>query len=398
MTKKLFEDNVMEKECGAVVENCVPMKSGFGIVLDQTVFFPEGGGQLSDVGWLETEADEKIPVMHVRIKDGIILHEINKELSVGTRVNAVLDWQIRFDHMQQHCGEHLLSYAFWKLFGCDNVGFHMNSEIVTIDLDKAVSLKEIHRAEELANKQIQENKIIRVKWMSHMEAAKLNLRKFNEKITGMLRIVSIEGSDTCTCCGTHPPATGMVGLVKIFHTEKHKEGMRIYFLCGRLALQAITQRLEALAKAARTLSVKDEEIAAGVARLSEENRQLKKNSHEQGEMLMEYQVRDLLAASHTDARGNICLTVLSDTLTANYAKELAKHLAKIPKAQALIAYAFNGRINYILSLGNEAAGDCRKVLRQINDMLNGQGGGKENFAQGSASVQHGWQELLKKII
>jgi alanyl-tRNA synthetase len=92
------------------------------------------------------------------------------------------------------------------------------------------------------------------------------------------------------------------------------------------------------------------------------------------------------------------LTVLSDTLTANYAKELAKHLAKIPKAQALIAYAFNGRINYILSLGNEAAGDCRKVLRQINDMLNGQGGGKENFAQGSASVQHGWQELLKKII
>ena len=135
MSKKIFEEDVMCRECKAIVQACEPFKDGFGIVLDQTVFFPEGGGQLSDSGWLIV-GDQRIPVGHVRIQDEVILHETAQAIPTGTEVEAVLDWPVRFDHMQQHCGEHLLSYAFWKLFQADNVGFHMNPELVTIDLNK----------------------------------------------------------------------------------------------------------------------------------------------------------------------------------------------------------------------------------------------------------------------
>ena len=322
----------MCRTCRAVVQECVPLKAGFGIVLDQTVFFPEGGGQLSDTGWLEA-AGERIPVSHVRTQEGVILHEVSRELSTGCEVGAVLDWPVRFDHMQQHCGEHLLSYAFWKLFGADNVGFHMNPDIVTIDLNKEVTADEAREAETLANQHIQENRSIHAQWMEHSEAAGLTTRKFNEKLTGQLRIVSVEGSDVCTCCGTHPSATGMVGLLKIFKLEKHKEGTRVYFLCGRLALQGIGRRLDALAEASRFLSIREEEIHAAVTRLREENQRLRETLHERNAALMENEVRKLLANPPADEEGNVRLTLLSDTLDAAGAKALVSRLAEVPKAR-----------------------------------------------------------------
>ena len=387
----------MCRTCRAVVQECVPLKAGFGIVLDQTVFFPEGGGQLSDTGWLEA-AGERIPVSHVRTQEGVILHEVSRELSTGCEVGAVLDWPVRFDHMQQHCGEHLLSYAFWKLFGADNVGFHMNPDIVTIDLNKEVTADEAREAETLANQHIQENRSIHAQWMEHSEAAGLTTRKFNEKLTGQLRIVSVEGSDICTCCGTHPPATGMVGLLKIFKLEKHKEGTRVYFLCGRLALQEIGRRLDALAEASRFLSIREEEIHAAVTRLREENQRLRETLHERNAALMENEVRKLLANPPADEEGNVRLTLLSDTLDAAGAKALVSRLAEVPKARVTVAYASNDRINYILALGDGASGSCRERLQLLNAALGGRGGGKDSLAQGSAPACGGWQEILRKVL
>ena len=134
-TKRLFDEDVMQKECEAEVVRTEPYHGGFAVVLDQTVFFPEGGGQLSDTGTL-TAAGKALAVTHVHEKAGEIFHETKEPLEPGTKVQAKLDWTVRFDHMQQHCGEHMLSYAFYKLFGAHNVGFHMSADMVGIDLDK----------------------------------------------------------------------------------------------------------------------------------------------------------------------------------------------------------------------------------------------------------------------
>ena len=397
MSRKIFEEDVMCQTCKAIVEACEPFKDGFGIVLDQTVFFPEGGGQLSDSGWLIV-GEQRIPVSHVHIQDEVIVHETAEAIPAGTAVEALLDWPVRFDHMQQHCGEHLLSYAFWKLFQADNVGFHMNPELVTIDLNKEVTADEVRQAEDMVNQQIQEDRPIHAEWMDHTEAAKLTLRKFNEKITGPLRIVRVEGSDVCTCCGTHPPTTGMVGLVKIFRVEKHKDGSRISFLCGRLAQQVISQRLDALGAAARSLSIREEEIGDGVDRLSEEIRQLKEKLHERNQQLFAGMVRNLVAAASPDADGRIRLTVLSDDLEAEEAKELARRLAEVQKARAVVAYESKGRVNYLVALGEGNAENGRDLLQQINTLLGGRGGGRPDFGQGSAPAQPGWQDQLRRLL
>lgn len=396
MTKELFYDDVMLRECQAVVTDCVELKKGYGIVLDQTVFFPEGGGQLSDVGSL-VAGERRVAVTHVRTKDGIIYHETAEPIAPDTQVTAVLDWQTRMDHMQQHAGEHLLSYAFWQMYGADNVGFHMQPDMVAIDLSREVTDAEAARAEEFANAQIMEDRPITARYLPHTEAAHLTTRKFNDKIAGMLRIVTIEGSDVCTCCGTHPPTTGMIGPVKIFKTEKHKEGTRVYFLCGRLAVAEIARRMSALAIAARSLSIKDEDIADGVARLADENKTLREELHAAQTELINIRAARLIAGAAPNAAGDLELTVLDDTLDPATARALAQRLAEEPHASILVAYTHNDRLNYITARGTKSGLSARERLAAINKALNGKGGGKENLAQGSAPLVDGWQEKIKSL-
>ena len=233
MTVKLFENNSLLKECTATVTACTEKEGQYLVELDQTVFFPEGGGQLSDKG----KINEAV-VSHVSEKDGHIYHECDKPLEAGTEVKAVLDWKVRLDRMQQHLGEHLLSYACWKLFKANNIGFHMNEDDVFIDLDKELTEEELLKAELYTNEIIWENRPVHISYMDSTEAVKLKdkMRKFNSKLTGTLRIVSVEDADICTCCGTHPPFTGMLGSVKVIRHEKHKGGCRVEFVCGSRAL------------------------------------------------------------------------------------------------------------------------------------------------------------------
>ena len=251
MTVKLFENNSMLKECEAVVTACTEKDGKFLVELDQTVFFPEGGGQLSDKGKIND-----VVVEHVSEKDGHIYHECTSALAVGTSVKAVLDWPVRLDRMQQHLGEHILSFACWKLFEAHNVGFHMNEDSVFIDLDKELTEEELLKAELFTNEIIWENRPVHVDYIDSTEAVKLKdkMRKFNDKLTGILRIVSVENADICTCCGTHPPFTGMIGSVKVLRHEKHKGGCRVEFLCGRRALLDMDKKNSTLLMVAAALT------------------------------------------------------------------------------------------------------------------------------------------------
>lgn len=397
MTQKIYEEDVLCRECSAVVTDCHEMKKGFAIELDRTVFFPEGGGQLSDTGVIEHDG-VSVRVRHVRSKDGHILHETAESIDVGTKVMARIDWQTRFDHMQQHCGEHLLSYAFWKLFNANNIGFHESEDMVTIDLDKKVTQEDTRKAEAMANRDIERDLKVKAEWMPHDEAAKLNTRKFNHDIKGSLRIVSVEDSDICTCCGTHPPRTGMVGLVKVFRIQSWKGGTRVYFLCGRQALDEIGKRLDALSKASNLLSIKDEEIEEGTERLINENKELIAKLHAMEESAARKRALELVQSTAACDDGTKRICVIEDDMPARDASLLAKAAAEDDAAAILVVYKDGGRIGYIAARGSKAKGSCRDDIRMLGESLSGRGGGRDSYAQGSAQASDGWREKAKTAL
>ncbi|WP_417083336.1 alanyl-tRNA editing protein [Mitsuokella jalaludinii] len=396
-TKRLFDKNVMQRECEAVVVRTEPYHEGYAVVLDQTVFFPEGGGQLSDTGTL-TAGEKALPVKHVHEKAGEIFHETKEPLAPGTKVVAKIDWPVRFDHMQQHCGEHMLSYAFYKLFGAHNVGFHMSADMVGIDLDREVDWQQALQAERFTNREIQEDRPVTTKLVPAEEAAKMNLRKFNDKLTGILRIVTVEGSDSCTCCGTHPTSSGMVGLVKIFKVEKHKEGSRISFLCGREALERVEQYMLAALDASNLLSIKETELPDGIARLQQEKKELGERLTECTGKLLEYRIEEMKAHSATTEAGHAKFVFLESDMTPKEAKALAKRLGEIPEAFSAIFYQNGERLNYMFLATDGAAVNCQQVIRTVNEAFGGRGGGRPESCQGSAICPADWREKAEKLL
>lgn len=396
-TKRLFDENVMQRECEAVVVRTEPYHEGYAVVLDQTVFFPEGGGQLSDTGTL-TAGEKALPVKHVHEKAGEIFHETKEPLAPGTKVVAKIDWPVRFDHMQQHCGEHMLSYAFYKLFGAHNVGFHMSTDMVGIDLDREVDWQQALQAERFTNREIQEDRPVTTKLVPAEEAAKMNLRKFNDKLTGILRIVTVEGSDSCTCCGTHPTSSGMVGLVKIFKVEKHKEGSRISFLCGREALERVEQYMLAALDASNLLSIKETELPDGIARLQQEKKELGERLTECTGKLLEYRIEEMKAHSATTEAGHAKFVFLESDMTPKEAKALAKRLGEIPEAFSAIFYQNGERLNYMFLATDGAAVNCQQVIRTVNEAFGGRGGGRPESCQGSAICPADWREKAEKLL
>lgn len=392
MTVKLYENNSLLKSCQAVVTACTESKGKYLIELDQTVFFPEGGGQLSDKG---TISDAK--VAHVAEKDGHILHECDKPLEVGSMVEAKLDWMVRLDRMQQHLGEHILSYAFWKLFKANNVGFHMNEDNVTIDLDKEMTPEELLKAEHLTNEIIWDNRPVSVNYMdsTELEAHKNEMRKFNDKLTGILRIVSVEGADICTCCGTHPPFTGMVGSVKIIRSDKHKNGCRVEFLCGRRALLDADKKNNILLSVAADFSAKPEQVPERLAKLHKEVEELHEQLKAKTLALLERGLEDKLAEAALRADGSKLL-VMALTGDGKESKLLMPRLMTLTNTVSVIFSVQPERISYVLVLGADTSGDCRTYIKIVNEIFAGRGGGKPDCAQGGAPYCDDWQDKLEK--
>lgn len=392
MTVKLYENNSLLKSCQAVVTACTESKGKYLIELDQTVFFPEGGGQLSDKGII---SDAK--VAHVAEKNGHILHECDKPLAVGSMIEAKLDWMVRLDRMQQHLGEHILSYAFWKLFKANNVGFHMNEDNVTIDLDKEMTPEELLKAEHLTNEIIWDNRPVSVNYMdsTELEAHKNEMRKFNDKLTGILRIVSVEGADICTCCGTHPPFTGMVGSVKIIRSDKHKNGCRVEFLCGRRALLDADKKNNILLSVAADFSAKPEQVPERLAKLHKEVEELHEQLKAKTLALLERGLEDKLAEAALRADGSKLL-VMALTGDGKESKLLMPRLMTLTNTVSVIFSVQSERISYVLVLGADTSGDCRTYIKIVNEIFAGRGGGKPDCAQGGAPYCDDWQDKLER--
>ena len=260
--KKLYLEHMDVLACTAAVTACTPRRDGgFDVETDRTPLFPEGGGQRSDVGTMDGAR-----ILHCREENGTVLHTVEKPFAPGSTVQIEADGAVRRLHTQQHTGEHLLSFAYRKLFGAENIGFHMSETLVTIDLDRMLTEDEIAAGEAYANELVWSDRAVRIFTVDASALDGLPLRKKNETLTGDVRIVEIEGGEMCTCCGTHFTHTAPVGLIKVLEHARYKQGCRVTFVCGALALRHFAQENRELRRTAAQLSAKPDAVFDAVCR------------------------------------------------------------------------------------------------------------------------------------
>ncbi len=261
MTEKLYDKDSFLKGFTATVLDSFEKADGYFTILDRTAFFPEGGGQASDIGFLEDAR-----VYDVQISDGIIYHYTTKQLMKGQRVKGKVDFERRFDFMQQHSAEHIVSGVAHSLYGCENVGFHLGKDIVTLDFDKYLSEEQLLEIEEFANQKVYENEKFNC---YYPDANTLKALKYRSKkeLEGDVRIVEIENTDMCACCAPHVKSAGQIGLIKLLDTERLRGGIRIELKSGGRALKDYNEKYRNVRKISSALAVAQNEAAVGVERL-----------------------------------------------------------------------------------------------------------------------------------
>lgn len=382
MTEKLFEnDSFLDHETGRVI-SCQECESGFEIILDRTVFFPEGGGQPGDRGWLSG-----INVLDTYYRDGELIHLCDAPIAPGSLAEEKLDMERRLDHIQQHTGEHMLSFAFWKLFGAMNVGFHMNEKIATIDLDQELTAQQMREAEAFANHQIYENLPIRAYETTLSRLKNQKVRKISAKAGENPRVVEIEKGDICTCCGTHANFTGTVGIIKIIKSEKMRAGVRIEFLCGGRALQFF-ERQNGTARILMTeMSTDFDAIPLRLRELKSDMARIKARLKEKSEALLQLRAKEL-----RDQSENGVILALEENVTSSEARSLLNRLVEDSKAAAVVVFADAERVNYVCAAGKDSPADCKYFCDLLGSLYNGKGGGSKSFAQGGGKFSSDWRQ------
>ena len=366
MTQRLYYENAFLQEFTATVVSCEPEKSGFAVVLDRTAFYPEGGGQPGDRGTLGG-----VNVTDTRERGGEVVHLCDGPLEPGTTVEGKLDWLRRHDHMQQHSGEHLVSGLICYVYHCDNVGFHMGAETVTIDFNHSIPSDALPLLEEAANVKLWQGLPIVVSHPTPEELEGLDYRSKKE-LSGDVRIVTIPGADCCACCGTHLRQTSEIGLVKLLSIKPFREGVRIEMVAGDRAyryFRAVCEQNHAISVA---LSAKERETAAAVERLKGELADARYRL-----VGVENRLFDALAASH--AREPFAL-VFEEGLSPDALRRLCERLAAVCSDGAAVFTGADGEgWRYAVKLPPER-------VKAMNAALKGRGGGRDGFAQGSVGA------------
>ena len=362
-TRKIYYENCMLREFNARVLDCREENGRYRVLLDATAFYPEGGGQACDIGAL---ADAR--VLDVQELEGEIVHFCDRPLTVGAEVAGVIDWQRRFDLMQQHTGEHIVSGIVNRKFGYHNVGFHMGSDVVTIDFDGELSLEELHKIEEEANRVVWEDLPVNCVVPSEEDLPHIPYRT-KRALPWPVRIVSVPGVDSCACCGVHVKTTGQVGLIKLYSCVKFHQGVRIEMSCGQRAYNYVNQILEQNRRISHLLSAKMPETAQAVEALQKSLQEEKFRS-----VALQNRLFDAIAESYR----HIAFPLhFEDALSGGALRELAERIEKI--CGGAIVCAGNDESGYTVCVVGE---DARGVGTRAAQALCGRGGGKQYAWQG----------------
>jgi len=396
MTRRLYYEDAYCKEFEAAVVRCEERPDGtFGVVLDATAFYPEGGGQDGDTGTMEVIGDAaadaapaaagksdaapagggRIRVLDTHEKDGDCVHYTDAPVAVGARVRGRIDWQQRFDRMQNHSGEHIVSGLIHAAFGYDNVGFHMSRDRMTIDLSGTLTEEEIREIERRANEVVWDDREITATVYPEEEVAALTYRSKKE-LHGRVRIVRIPGADACACCGTHVRRTGEIGSIRLIAHEHFRGGSRIEMACGRWAYEYMSAIFGQNHEVSVLLSSKMHETAEAVAHLKEQESALSFR------MTQLTYARIEAAGEALRGRGNIA--VFAPDFDPVPVRKLCEAVKETCGGIAL-ALSGSDETGYMYTAGVKD-GDLRAFGKDLNAALSGRGGGRPYFLQGSVKA------------
>ena len=387
-TRKLYEEDAYLREFTAVVVDCRERKNGWAVELDRTAFYPEGGGQPADQGMITpVSSPESARVEDVHEKEGKVWHYVDRPLDTGTAVIGKIDWERRFDLMQQHSGEHIVSGLVHNRFGYDNVGFHMGSDVITIDFNGLLMEEDLQLIEREANQVIVSNALTEIFFPDPEELKELEYRSKKE-LTGKVRIVRFPGGDTCACCGTHVKRAGEIGVVKLLSVVEFREGVRVEMISGSRVLDWIRVIAGQNHLISVRLSAKPDQTAKAVERLGQENFELR------GQIARLEAKEFARLAGDYSGKGDVLL--FEEGLEADSVRRLADTVMQSCGGRcAVFSKKADGTFMYAMG---QAGGDLRALVKDMNQALSGRGGGKPFFVQGQVTAgEEKIREFFQKL-
>lgn len=369
-TERLYYQDAYQKEFDGTVLECRRSQKGWEVRLDRTAFYPEGGGQPCDIGTLD-----QIPVEDVQEKDGEIWHFVSEPVESGTPVHGKICWERRFDLMQQHSGEHIVSGLIHEKYGCDNIGFHMGPELITINFNGEIPPEGLEEIEQRANRYVWENRPTEISWPSAAQLEKIPYRSKKE-LEGDVRIVTYPGADICACCGIHVAHSGEIGQIMLVSSQRAKGGTQVEMLCGRRALRFSNEMKTQNRKISVLLSAKLKETAQAVEKLNQEYQQTK--------FRLVGMELERFASIAENLRGKGDQLIFQEDLAPDSVRKLAAGVMETCKGRCAVFSGKDGEgYRYAVGLEN---GDLREWTRRMNQALQGRGGGKPFFVQGSVQA------------
>ncbi len=380
--RKLFYEDINITEFEAVVVSCDydNDKKLYKVLLDSTAFFPEEGGQSADVGTLNGQ-----DVKDVQIKDDLVYHYVENAMEVGHKALGFVDWNQRFDFMQQHSGEHILSGLIHNKFGYNNVGFHLSTNEVTMDFNGTLSWEQIHVLEFEANKVIYKNLPIEISYPSSDELANMEYRSKIE-IDGQVRIVTIPEVDVCACCAPHVAYTGQIGILKVAGLQSYKGGVRLNILCGQRALKDYSAKLDSVSAMAQDMSIKQDQVVEGYRRLKEECQALKLKVNDIQAKCLNMSLSSL--PSPEESKNAVLFTDISDNVAIRNA---VNELMEKYSGYCSVFAGENGSYRFVV--GSKEL-DCNELATKLRSELGAKCGGNKVMIQGSVD---GNKEQIESI-
>ena len=369
MTRKLFYEDPDLAAFSAKVVSCEKENDRWAIILDATAFYPEGGGQAADVGALGA-----VRVLDTRERGEEVVHFCDGSLEIGAEVAGKIDWEHRFDLMQQHTGEHIVSGILNRRFGYQNTGFHVGAEVMEVDFDGPLTPEELSQVEEEANRAIWENLSVKC-WYPTKEELPRVFYRTKRALPWPVRIVQVPGYDSCACCGIHVKSTGQVGLIKILSCVKFHQGVRLEMVCGQRAYRYITEVFDQNKQISQLFSAKILETAAAARKVGEALAAEKLRS-----AALEKQVLGYIAENYVNHKD---VLHFEKDLSGPALRELAEQISQRCSGVAAVFTGEDGRYSYCLASKTR---DLRPLGKEMTVALNGRGGGKPEFQQGTVAA------------
>jgi alanyl-tRNA synthetase len=375
VTERLYYTDQACIEFDATVVSASTAGGRAVVILDRTAFYPTSGGQPHDTGTLGTAEVADV----IDLDDGAIGHVVSVPMAEGTRVHGRVDWTRRFDHMQQHTGQHILSAAFDRLHRARTVGFHLGAVLSTLDLDKVLGADALAAAEQEANRIVWENRPVSIRFATPEEAASMAFRKEPTR-SGPLRVIEVEDFDMSACGGTHVARAGEVGVIALRSWEKFRGGVRLEFVCGRRALREFRILRDAVAGSLRYLSVPPQELPSAIEGAQAENKDLRRTIRDLGERLAVHEASALVRRARQTGPARVIIDVLEGWDQSGL-KALASAAASQPGVVAALLSAGEPALA-VVARAPDVSLDAAAVLKALMQQFGGKGGGKPDLAQG----------------